>query len=353
VRLVYRAQGGAMPVTASSLTAAIEVMRARVRRLGESQASFRLAGDEIEVALSGADAADVQEAVAKTGQLDFYDWEANVIGRDGAPEPNEGTVTGDATRQGAGGFDAGLPEYQAVLRAAKRAPMLRGVDTTWSPGCTPRQSGGCLYGSWYLLDIAHEAVLRGPEDTMKSLYAGRYTPPAGARPKAVRVNPGTVLVQAHALENEAGKVIDPSPNSWYALNDDPILTSAEIIDPVQSTSEFDDQPNVTFGFTPRGKTAFEKVTKQIAARGREAVLPGVTKEEALQHFAVVLDGQLITVPSIDFTKYPEGISAADGSEIEGGFTVAEARELADEMQSGAIPIKLELVSRSVVPVLVG
>jgi len=39
-------------------------------------------------------------------------------------------------------------------------------------------------------------------------------------------------------------------------------------------------------------------------RGQEAQLPRVSKEGAIQHFAVALDGQLITAPSIDYTAYP-------------------------------------------------
>ena len=39
------------------------------------------------------------------------------------------------------------------------------------------------------------------------------------------MNPGTVLVQARPVESAAGKVTQPSPNSWYVLNDDPVLTA--------------------------------------------------------------------------------------------------------------------------------
>jgi SecD/SecF fusion protein len=106
------------------------------------------------------------------------------------------------------------------------------------------------------------------------------------------------------------------------LNDNPVLTGADLIDPEQSKDELTGQPDVVFGFTACGKTAFERMTKEIAHRGQEARVPGVSKEEALQHFAVVLDNQVITVPSIDYTKYPEGINASTGSEISGGFTIA-------------------------------
>ncbi len=67
----------------------------------------------------------------------------------------------------------------------------------------------------------------------------------------------------------------------------------------------------------------------------------------------MLDGQLITAPSIDYTKYPEGIDAATGSQISGGFTITSAQNLADELQSGALPIKLALISRSQVSATLG
>ncbi len=215
-------------------------------------------------------------------------------------------MTGDTTSTGPGGVTAGLPEYQAVLRAAKRKPILRKSDTTWAQGCTPAQVKDCIYGSWYLLDTAHERVVRGPEETEHNLYTRpRPNSPPGAKLKAVRVNPGTVLVQAHPLESAAGKVTNPSPNSWYVLNDDPVLERRRHHQPDAEQRRSDRAARTSrFGFTSHGKSVFEQVTKEIAQRGQEAQLPGVTHEAALQHFAVVLDGQLITVPSIDFTQVP-------------------------------------------------
>ena len=359
VQLVYQGKPTAQAkVDTESLNRAIDIMRKRVDSLGVAQPDIQLTGvNEITVALPDvSNAARAQDQVGKTAQLHFYDWEPNVIGPDGKPAPSDGTVTGNSTTTGAGGIGAGLTEYQAVQRAAKRAPILNGNSTTWSPGCTPAQVNDCIYGTWYLLDTKHEKVLRGPEETEKNLYADNYTPPAGAVTKAVRVNPGTVIVQAHPVENSSGKVINASPNSWYVLNDDPVLSGADITNPQQGYDEGaggTGQPNVTFGFTGHGKTVFEKVTKEIAQRGQEAQLPGTSKEAALQHFAVVLDGQLITVPSIDYTKYPEGIDASTGSQISGGFTLESAQNLAQELQSGALPIKLALISRSQVSATLG
>jgi SecD/SecF fusion protein len=355
VELVYQGKPTAQSkVDTESLERAINIMRTRVDQLGLTQPEINRSGEkEIDVALPEVKNIGQAEAeVGKTAQLQFYDWEKNVIGPSGQPEPTEGTVTGDTTSDGPGGVTAGLPEYQAVLRAAKRKAELRATDTTWSKGCTPAQSEGCIYGSWYLLDTAHEKVLRGPEENEGSLYTGLKAP-KGAKLKAVRVNPGTVLVQAHPVETNDGKITDASPNSWYVLKDDLVLNGSDITNPTQSNDESTGQPNVTFGFSSHGKSLFEKVTKEIAHRGQEARLPGVSKEDALQHFAVVLDGQLITVPSIDFEKYPEGIDASTGSEISGGFTITSAQNLANELQSGALPIKLTLISRSQVSATLG
>jgi SecD/SecF fusion protein len=355
VELVYQAKPTAQSkVTPESLERAINIMRKRVDQLGVAQPEIQRTGEkEIDVALPEVKNVHQAEAeVGKTAQLQFYDWEPNVIGPTGEPAPTEGTVTGNTTSAGAGGVTAGLPQYQAVLRAAKRAPELRKGDTTWSEGCTPKQLDGCIYGSWYLLDTAHEKVVRGPEESEQNLYTDLKIP-TGAKLKAVRVNPGTVLVQSHPVETASGKITNASPNSYYVLKDDVVLTGSDITNPTQSNDESSGQPDVTFGFTSHGKGVFERVTKEIAHRGQEARLPGVTKEEALQHFAVVLDGQLITVPSIDFEKYPEGIDSSTGSEISGGFTITSAQNLADELQSGALPIRLSLISRSQVSATLG
>jgi SecD/SecF fusion protein len=363
VELVYQGKPTAQAkVDTESLNRAIDIMRKRVDQIGVAQPEIQRSGaDEITVALpSVSNASRAQDQVGKTAQLLFYDWEPNVIGAEGKPAPSEGTATGGAN---AGAAQFGLLEYQAVLRAEKRPPVLRSNETTWTQGCTPAQVNGCIYGSWYLLDTKHEKVLcKGnaktcqPAETEQNLYAEGYKPPPGAVVKAVRVNPGTVLLQARPEENKNGKVVQPAPNSFFVINDNPVLRGSDITHPQQSFDEGGGgtgAPNVTFGFTSHGQSVFQKVTKTIAQRGQEAQLPGVGKEAAQQHFAVALDGQLITTPSIDYTKYPEGIDAANGSQISGGFTITSAQNLADELQSGALPIKLVLISRSQVSATLG
>ncbi|MGN6372620.1 MAG: protein translocase subunit SecD [Solirubrobacteraceae bacterium] len=353
VQLTYQGRATAQAkVDTESLNRAIDIMRKRVDKLGVSQPEIqRFGSNQITVGLPNvSNAQRAEEQVGKTAQLFFYDWEPNVIGADGKPAPTESAVTGGPN---AGSATSGISEYEAVQRALKRPPILGKKATTYQQGCTPKQEGGCIYGQWYLLDETHKKVLRGPEDLESNLYAD-YKVPTATKTKAVRVNPGTVVVQAIPLTSRSGKVIDASPDSWYVLNDNPTLTGAEIKNPRQS---FDNggsgQPNVVFEFSTSGGKAFQRVTREIAERGQQKQLPGVSKANAVQHFAIVLDNQLIAAPFIDFTQNPEGIDPTNGSQISGGFTLTSAQNLADELQSGALPIKLELISQSQVSATLG
>ncbi|HEY2766842.1 MAG TPA: protein translocase subunit SecD [Solirubrobacteraceae bacterium] len=360
VSLVYKAKATAQAkVDTESLDRSIDIMRKRVDQLGVAEPEIlRVGGNEIAVNLPDvSNAKRAQEQVGKTAQLHFYDWEPNVIGPEGKPAPTLASATGGPEPAS---VRYGLSQYQAVLRAAKRPAILRRADTTLDPGCTAKQIGGCVYGSWYLLDTKHEKMLCAgggkvcaPQDTEANLYSDGYKPPAGSKPKAVHVNPGTVLVEAHPEEFN-GKVNVPSPNSFYVINDVPAMSGSEIRNPQQGFQEGGSGlPDVNFEFTSGGRKVFEKVTKEIAERGRNSQLPGVSKALAQQHFAIVLDEQVITAPSIDYTIYPEGIDAANGSQITGGFTITSAQNLASELQSGALPIRLELISQSQVSATLG
>ena len=63
-----------------------------------------------------------------------------------------------------------------------------------------------------------------------------------------------------------------------------------------------------------------------------------------QHFAFALDTQLLTVPMIDFKAFPNGIPGETGADISGGFTRASARQLAEELRLGPLPVHLRLLT---------
>ena len=332
VELVYQGKPTkASPVNGDSLNRAIDIIRQRVDQLGVAEPEIqRVGSDEIDVSLpSVKDARRAAAQVGQVAQLYFYDWEPNVIGPKGQPDPTNAAVTGG----GAAGEPAtGLPLYQAVVLASKRAPIARANDTT--------------NGVFYLVDDKAKTVLRGPEDSQANLFTESKQPP-GTR--VVEVPPGTVIVQAQTPKNQPA----PKLNSYYVLNDNPVLKGTDIRNPAQ---QFDNgtggtgQPIVTFGFSSSGGKTFQTVTRQIAQRGQNSSLPG---QNNFQHFAVVLDNRLITVPFIDFTQNPDGIDPSNGSQISGGFTIDTATQLANLLKTGALPIKLVPISQSQVSATLG
>jgi SecD/SecF fusion protein len=355
IEALYQALPYAQPVTPASLARTVAILRKRLSAVPlpaywvePEQVSGRPGVLVIVAGLAAATKRVAEEGLGKSAQLYFYDWEPNVIGPSGQPAPADATVTGGGE---AGQDRTGLSEYEAVLGAAKRPAILPPKNSdiaTYAAGCTRHENeatsgedAGCVYGQWYLLDQNNQTVLRGPGATRSGLLAEGT--PVGAKLNVVHVNPGTVVVRALPEESPNGKV--HLPNSWYVLNDNPALTGNDITDPQQSFQEGGDgAPDVIFGFTSKGREVFERVTREIARRGENARLPGEPNSAAFQHFAIMLDNQLLTVPYIDYLENPQGIDATYGSEITGGFTASSARALASELQAGALPLKLELVS---------
>src|SRR6202043_1994910 len=97
VELVYKARPTAVSkVDSESLERTINIMRKRVDKIGVAQTEIQRSGEsEIDVSLPDvSNVARAQAEVGKTAQLQFYDWEPNVIGPTGEKAPTEPTVTG-------------------------------------------------------------------------------------------------------------------------------------------------------------------------------------------------------------------------------------------------------------------
>ena len=338
--LVYQAQPTRQSqVTGDAISRSIDIMRKRVDTLGVAEPEIQRTGsDQIDVSLPDVqNAGEAARIVGKTAQMYFYDWEANVIGPNGKPDPTNQAVTGG---QIAGQpSSAALTLYQAVLRAAKRPAQNNPNETATAP-------------ILYLVDTKAQKVLAGPAasraDLQATLRQKKILPSSTQKVEAIQ--PGTVIVQAQAPSSKVA-----AGNAYFVLADNPALNGNEITDPKQ---QFDNQPggsgapNVTFNFTGKGKKAWQKVTREIAQRGQNEFLGG-SPQQYFQHFAIVLDNQLISVPYIDFQQNPDGIDPSNGSEISGGFTIQSAQDLANLLRTGALPIRLKLISSSQVSATLG
>ncbi len=337
VSLVYQAKPTKQSqVTSDSVDRTIEIMRQRIDTLGVAEPEIQRTGaDQIDVSLPNVTNADQAAAqVGKTAQLYFYDWETNVLGPNCKPNPSNQAVTGGAS---AGSGAAAITQYQAVERASTCPATNTGKETTT--------------GAYYLVNNKTKTVLAGPQQTKADLTSeitnNKLT--QGPDTSVVHVNQGTIIVQAE------GKAKGKGPDQYYVLRDNPALGGTDITDPKQSFANGgggNGAPTVNFNFTDKGQAIWQKVTRQIAQRGQNSFFGGDARS-AFQHFAIVLDGKLISAPYIDFQQNPDGIDATNGSEISGGFTVQTAQDLANLLKTGALPIRLDLISASSVSASLG
>ena len=303
-------------------------MRKRVDQLGVAQPEIQRSGaDEIDVALPDvSDAGRAEQEVGKTAQLYFYDWEPNVIGADGKPAPTRrARSTGGAQ---AGAAQSGCPSTRRCCAPPSARRILRKTDTTWSrlhgrsrPAGASTAAGTCSNPSTKRCCAAP----RKPKRTCSPTTKCRPAQPS----KAVRVNPGTVLVQARADGNRHGQGHQTSPNSWYVLNDNPVLTGADIKQPGAelrrrrrrrrarrtSRSASPRTARASSRTSPsRSPSAARKPSSGRAQGSGPAALRGGARRPADHD------------PSIDYTKYPEGIDADQ--------RLADLRRLHDQLGAG-------------------
>src|SRR5881392_2159146 len=108
VELVY--QGKPTPqqpkVTASAVQRALDIIRKRVDAFGVSEPEIQRSGsDQIVVGLPGTkNAQRAVRQVGKVAQLQFYDWEANVLGPDLKSNSSDPNVTGGQSAGSVGGL---------------------------------------------------------------------------------------------------------------------------------------------------------------------------------------------------------------------------------------------------------
>jgi SecD/SecF fusion protein len=336
LRLVYAmASNNPGPLARAAIDRAAQIMRERLFGLGLYAPDVRSLRGELIVTLPGARPGSRAAAeLGRPGRVLFYDWEPDVIGPSGKPEPTDVRVTGGSK---AGLADFGLPEYQAVLRAAKRPPIIRRNDTTLGPG---------VYGQYYLLDDQNHRVLRGPADTVADLYADDYRPPVRPRPRVVHVNPGTTLVQASSVIGSHGGVALTEPNSWYVLDDNPVLGGADVTYSQQELSSRG-KAYLRFCLKPYAEHIYQRLIMRIIQRDREAQSLGESDTE--QHFAVALDDKLIVVPNVIDSAWARHFThAADQlcSDLGEGAKISSYQLLAGLFKTPALPVRLTLISQS-------
>ena len=336
VQLVYEGKPTkAQPrVTQEALDRSLGLLRERVDAFGVSEPEIRLAGqNQLEVNLPGVDDADAAaEQVGTTAQLFLYDWETNILDEDCKPDATENSNE----RAPITGF------FKAVEQASK------------CPAQRDENNGASARARTYAFDrankpLANMQAYENEQDARQSLKPEQLN---GA--KFLTVPEGILVLRDQKGDPNSEGVEPPDPDRWWVIQDNPALSGTDIRNPEQN---FDQQggnaPIVTFDFTDKGQRAFQDTTRAIAIRGLDNAPPAADPIAASHHFAIALDNELVSTPYINYRENPDGIDGVNGAQISGGFTITTAQNLAKLLKIGALPLELELVSRSQVSASLG
>src|SRR3954471_8852567 len=343
-QLVYEARGTPeVPnPTGTDIDRAISILRSRIDKFGVSEPEIsRVGATGIHVGLPNVqNAQQAIQLVGKTAQLYFFDLEANIV-----PPPKKGLPQNPAEP----GTTTPIPPeaytlpdlWSAVQFASKQKP----------------HEGGTTNGpTFYLFDKQSHKLLGGPAEKKKDLFVtftNEKQPPGSV---IETVPEGTLIASAPTIPSLLLSQTAVSNSPQYVLEDHPALNGTEIDNPEQNFDPTTQQPIVTFDFQNGGQEAFQKVTETIAQRGQASAPLGFNPGQAdqfSQHFAIVLDNQVFSSPIINYEENPSGIDGKNGAEISGNFTIDSAQDLASILQTGALPVKLVLVSQSTVSATLG
>jgi SecD/SecF fusion protein len=363
--LVYQAQPTPKvpKVTPQAIKDAIETIRKRTDVLGVSEPEIQQAGaDQISIGLPAVDNAKrAIQQVGTTAQLQFYDWEPNVLGPRGPNQP----------------FTGSTALFQAVQVASKQKPKAEPTDIPpGAPkGLTKEQADrqNDTSGAKYYLFGPDKKPIAGPAPSCKDLLAdyepvgkpgsraypkgtqcsdqlralGRGGPPAGSQ--VLKVPQGIVVIEAEKTPKQPDTV-----HRYYVLEDDSELSGSDIKNPKQNFDQRTNEPIVTMEFTDKGRNAFAAATKREAKRGSEQILPpGTPQDAAFQRFAITLDNRIVSLATIDFRENPEGIDGRTGAQINGIGSIQETQDLAESLRIGALPVDLKLISQTQVSATLG
>jgi SecD/SecF fusion protein len=330
------------PLQKSDLDRSVEILRDRVDRLGVAEPEIRKQGDDqIVIDLPGVkDQTRVIGILGQTAQLELFDLEVNL-----------------APPSSSGGFPAPKESLYQLL-AGQQALVDPGTKTTW-----------------YLFD-AKKKLRAGPVTARGKLLESEVVTKAGGKgalPKGWRifgVPPKTVVVTCGVGEVVCPGVgvENPKQNFYYLFRYDPNNADPSKVVPEMTGADlklagtrqdFDTttgEPIVTMQFTGEGGDKFGEITNREADRGR--LRSNITggqgnPQDSFQHFAIVLDRQIKSWPSIDFEQYPNGIGGSNGAQITGIGSLTEAKDLALVLQSGALPVTFKTLETTAISATLG
>lgn len=325
-------------LTSEQLNQSVEVIRDRVDGLGVSEPEIRTQGsDQIVVSLPGVQDPDQAVAVVgSTAQLRFFEWERYVVDGKAFRSAYEALRTSQdraeksfekdpkATRQ-LYVFDnkQNLIAGPAVTqeRLVEQAVDLVGAqeESKRPTGWEALVEDSKLPKDWKVLEVpAGELLVHGPPE---QIVGGSGS--------------GAVTLQ------EGGR-FDRTTGAFVLIEDKPGLTGERVR---SATAEAGQGGWVTsILFDGKGGDQFGEVTERIA---KDGALNGSPRR-----FAIILDDEIKSIPQIDYRQYPTGIKGGQ-AQISGLDDRDEAANLALVLNTGALPVRFEVISKTQVSATLG
>jgi SecD/SecF fusion protein len=328
-------------ITDEDMARSVEIMRNRVDKLGVSEPEIRKQGaDQISIQLPGInDPGQAAALIGKTAQLWLFDLQQDI------EEPT-------AVTQGLLTFpQPNANQFQLLKQIQPR------VDEETAE-------------EWYLVDPKAKKVVLGPEankERLEQRWKGMEQNAGKPFPKRFEfygVPEKTVILHCGIGERYCPGVNEapPSRNYYYLFKYDPNnkenpvpeMTGADLkLDGTrQDFSQTEGGAIVLMEFTDSGGNKFHNITRDLAARGQAASGTVQDRDQALQSFAIVLDREIKSAPTVDWRENPDGI-AGGSAQISGIGDVGEAKDLALVLQTGALPVEFEQVDLTEVSATLG
>jgi SecD/SecF fusion protein len=302
------------PVTSADMTRSVDIMRRRVDKLGVAEPDIRTQGsNQIVIDLPGVkDPAQAMKVIGSLAQLQLFDLETSLV--------NGVSVNNFVPKQYAI-FD--------LLQLVKSQVKAKGA------------------AHYYLVKKTHKPVQYVDDGTnLKQLQS------KASKGEIVLGIPKSTTLVSCSLESSLycpGLRTQPKKNqTWYYLFKLPPQLTGKDLNASGIRSDFQSgQPIVDLSFTSQGNGIFHKITRDEWVRGQTL---------GPQHFAVVLDSELITWPQIDPTDKSlfDGIDpSVSGAIIQGIGSVSEANNIATVLQTGALPVKFKTAASTTISATLG
>jgi SecD/SecF fusion protein len=357
-------------LTKEDLDRSVNIMRNRVDKLGVASPEIReQSPDQIVIQLAGVhDPAQAARIIGKTAQLELYDM---------TPALESPSV--DARGSTAVPYTNLYNLLNAVQSRATSAPsgyvLFKPVKVTTGTGKNKKErtvfvvaKGGS--GSNGTFATLHRDPSTGNPGALDA-HGGKV--PKGW--KLLKIPPKTVIVTCSAKTSSVcpgdtnGLGVPPPgkldhylfkhgsyPDDRFATDGQyPNMTGKDLkLSGVRQ--DFDPgtgQPIVLLAFTGHGNKVFKQVTQNEAVRGQIA---GATDNNCGNTcaFAIVLDNEIRSFPTIDPSENPRGIDPrGTGAEINNIGSLSEAKQLALVLQTGALPVQFKTLEQSEVSATLG